>query len=204
LAPSAHAEIARICCVYLLDPELSSGELNLSKLQEFPFAHFAALFWHHHYRKSQDEASRLYKLIEQVFLQRGSFSTLFHLYDMVDQPWNEQVRLSLPFKELAAPLYYASYLGFSWIVEKLLAPTSNKKKANESRVNAQGGHYGNALQAASHGGHKAVVKLLLDKGADVNAQGGRYSNTLQAALAKGREAVVKLLLDKGADARVDA
>jgi ankyrin repeat protein len=32
--------------------------------------------------------------------------------------------------------------------------------------------YGNALQAASSGGHEAIVKLLLEKGADVNAQGG--------------------------------
>jgi ankyrin repeat protein len=38
-------------------------------------------------------------------------------------------------------------------------------------VNAQGGYYGNALQAASSDGHEAVVKLLLNKGADVNAQG---------------------------------
>ncbi|KAF2647015.1 hypothetical protein K491DRAFT_615416, partial [Lophiostoma macrostomum CBS 122681] len=32
-------------------------------------------------------------------------------------------------------------------------------------VNAQGGLYGNALQAASIKGHEQVVKLLLDKGA---------------------------------------
>ena len=32
-------------------------------------------------------------------------------------------------------------------------------------VNAQGGEYGNALQAASAGGHEAVVRLLVDKGA---------------------------------------
>ena len=38
-------------------------------------------------------------------------------------------------------------------------------------VNAQGGDYGNALQAASLGGHDQVVQMLLDKGADVNAQG---------------------------------
>jgi ankyrin repeat protein len=36
-------------------------------------------------------------------------------------------------------------------------------------VNAQGGHYGNALQAASWGGHEEVVQMLLAAGADVNA-----------------------------------
>jgi hypothetical protein len=38
-------------------------------------------------------------------------------------------------------------------------------------VNAQGGSYGNALQAASYGGHDSIVTLLVDKGADANAQG---------------------------------
>jgi ankyrin repeat protein len=36
-------------------------------------------------------------------------------------------------------------------------------------VNAQGVYYSNALHAALSGGYKAVVKVLLDKGADVNA-----------------------------------
>ena len=44
-----------------------------------------------------------------------------------------------------------------------------------------------------------MVKLLLDKGADVNAQGGRYGNALYVASERGHEQVVKLLLDKGAD-----
>ena len=65
-------------------------------------------------------------------------------------------------------------------------------------VNAQGGLYGNALQAASRDGHEDVVRLLLDKGADVNAQGGHYGNALQAASRDRHEAVVRLLLDKGA------
>jgi hypothetical protein len=116
-APSAHTEIAQICCVYLLDPELWGGELNSSKLQDFPLAHFAALFWHHHYEKSQDEASRLYKLMERIFVQPGSFSTLIKLHNMVDRPWHKRVRLiswdttvrlSLRSDKSAAPLYFAS------------------------------------------------------------------------------------------------
>ena len=48
-------------------------------------------------------------------------------------------------------------------------------------INAQGGQYVNALQAALFHGHEVIVKLLLEKGADVNAQGGLYGNALQAA-----------------------
>jgi ankyrin repeat protein len=54
-------------------------------------------------------------------------------------------------------------------------------------VNAQGGHFGNALQAALCGGHEQVVKKLPDKGADVNAQGGQYGNALQAASSRGHK-----------------
>ncbi|MCJ1470198.1 hypothetical protein MMC07_008843, partial [Pseudocyphellaria aurata] len=65
-------------------------------------------------------------------------------------------------------------------------------------VNAQGGYYGNALQAASWRGHQQIVELLLDKGADANLQGGKYGNALQAASEKGRWQIVELLHDKGA------
>jgi ankyrin repeat protein len=62
----------------------------------------------------------------------------------------------------------------------------------------QDGEYGNALQAASYRGYEVIVKLLLDKGADVNAQGGCFDNALHAASWMGREAVVKMLRERGA------
>jgi ankyrin repeat protein len=44
-----------------------------------------------------------------------------------------------------------------------------------------------------------VVKLLLDKGADIHAQGREYSNALQAAAYRGRKGIVKILTKKHAD-----
>ena len=48
-------------------------------------------------------------------------------------------------------------------------------------------------------GHEEIVKLLLEKGADVNNQDGHYGNALQLAIKCDHEEIVKLLLEKGAD-----
>ena len=56
------------------------------------------------------------------------------------------------------------------------------------------------LSWAAEKGHEAVVKLLLEKGADVESKDRDYGQTpLSWAAEKGHEAVVKLLLEKGAD-----
>jgi ankyrin repeat protein len=62
-------------------------------------------------------------------------------------------------------------------------------------VNAQGGKYGNALQAASFRGNEAIISMLLEKGADVNVQGGECGNSLQAASLWGHEVIVSMLLE---------
>ncbi|KAH7186509.1 hypothetical protein DER44DRAFT_802474, partial [Fusarium oxysporum] len=59
-------------------------------------------------------------------------------------------------------------------------------------INAQGGEYCNALQAALYFGNLEIVQLLLDNGADVNAQ------TLQAASRGGNPEIVQLLNLDGA------
>ncbi|KAH7078162.1 hypothetical protein BKA63DRAFT_532522 [Paraphoma chrysanthemicola] len=56
-----------------------------------------------------------------------------------------------------------------------------------------------ALLGASYMGHEAVVKLLLDKGADVNARHYKNRSALIEASSEGYETIVKLLLDKGAN-----
>jgi hypothetical protein len=101
------------------------------------------------------------------------------------------LHLDLKDTEGRTPLYVAAERGAGGSARLLLDKGAN--------VNAQGGHYSNALQAASFKGHKEIVMLLLDKGADVNAQGGFFNNALQAASREGHKEIVMLLLDKGAD-----
>ncbi|KAM4061838.1 ankyrin repeats (many copies) domain-containing protein [Hirsutella rhossiliensis] len=116
----------------------------------------------------------------------------------------------LPITELRQSYWLAQYSAQYWMdhavvaecltichkVVRIFLQTLLNKGAD---VNAQGGRYGNALQAASTQGHEKVVQTLLDKGADVNIQGGEDGNALQAASLEGHEKVVQMLLEKGAD-----
>ncbi|RYP29122.1 hypothetical protein DL767_006892 [Monosporascus sp. MG133] len=53
---------------------------------------------------------------------------------------------------------------------------------------------------AAVNGHKAVVKLLLDKCATIETKDNKYGRTLLSLAAEnGHEAVIKILLDKGAE-----
>lgn len=72
---------------------------------------------------------------------------------------------------------------------------------NGTDVNAQGGYYGNVLQAVAFQGWegKEIIELLLEKGADINAQGGYYGNALQAASCIKSRETVEMLLETGAD-----
>lgn len=65
-------------------------------------------------------------------------------------------------------------------------------------LNAKGGRYGSALQAAVFCDLDETVQVLLDHGADVNASGGRYNNALNAAVVRGFWNTAKKLLDLGA------
>ena len=76
---------------------------------------------------------------------------------------------------------------------------SNLLIENGVDVDAQGGFYESALQAAASKGDKSIVQLLLDHGAEVNTKGGMYGSALQAAAISRDKSMVQLLLDRGAE-----
>jgi len=65
-------------------------------------------------------------------------------------------------------------------------------------VNAKTAKGNTSLMGASENGHAEVVKLLIEKGADVNEKNTFGNSALWGACLHGHEEVVKLLLEKDA------
>ena len=111
----AHEEIAQICLIYLLEPNLSSSVLNKNVLEEYPLAKFAAKYWHVHCETTANPASELNALILRLFQQKESFMTWIRLHN-VDNP---QDYYDLPHYAVT-PVYYASLLGLDQALHELL------------------------------------------------------------------------------------
>jgi ankyrin repeat protein len=71
------------------------------------------------------------------------------------------------------------------------------------QIDAKDGTYGNtALIHAAAGGHREIVALLLDKGANIETSNHSRRTALVAAAIRDRRDVVLLLLERGADVNV--
>ena len=184
----SHALISQICLAYLLQFN-TSEPLGMDQGISSPLAKYAAEHWiiHAHSAcKSKSQSSAIFALTMKLLRDgNNAFMTWVQIYD-IDESLMEKQRDEIP-----KPLYYALLAGLSEASYKLLEMRAD--------INAQGGECGNALQAASYGGHEVIAKHLIQKGADVHAQGGRYGNALQAASYGGHEGMTKLLIEKGAD-----
>ena len=154
---TAHAEIAQICLVYLLENGLSSSNLNQDLIEEFPLPHFAAMYWYRYYRNMGDLAPGLDSLIVKLFKCQHSFATWVKLHD-IDRPGHKFIEFSRQIDTIATPVYYASLLGLDQALSDLIdEEQAGSVMMISKQINARGGEHGNALQAASYGGHKKVV-----------------------------------------------
>ena len=184
----ANKIITEICLSYLSYFD-KPNSLPKERRRTYPLLEYAAEYWYKHARNANEEMGLDSLIVE--FLDHKESSSL--------QNW---VRIRKPETDYAytrgfaetpsSPLYYMSFCGLPKSAAVLIGRGVD--------VNAQGGYYGNALQAASaQQDNLEVIKLLLEAGADVNAQGGDYGYALQAASAQQDNiAVIKLLLEAGA------
>ncbi|KAI8151173.1 hypothetical protein K4K49_011135 [Colletotrichum sp. SAR 10_70] len=205
LAPSfsikeadANASIAESCLAYLLSFEDENAVVP-GFLEEFPLANYAARYWISHAR-TVDTHERVIDLIMRLLDETNPAYTNWVQIFNPDRPWDPPAGLRRTYRQDSvlqtppSPLYIASLTGLAEATSRLLTDTPVDV---DSLVPT--GDYGTPLQAASHGGHDDVVRLLLDAGADVDSQAGLYSTALQAASFQGHSKVVNRILAAGAD-----
>ncbi|KAL8366135.1 hypothetical protein RB595_004758 [Gaeumannomyces hyphopodioides] len=177
---TASISITKTCLSYLKDIDDTHCEIE----ESFPLARRAAEMWMPHAVKAEVSEDIVKMSVE--FLQDGETFRLWGELYHPNQDWEDS--LGVP---RGSRLYCTCAGGFKQAAICLLGKGAD--------VNARGGLYGNALQAASRKGHTETARLLVDKGADINARGGVYDNALQAASREGHTETARLLVNKGAD-----
>jgi hypothetical protein len=197
--PDAPLQIASTCLTYLSfdvhkTGSCSSDEDFEERLQESKFLDYAAKHWGEHAATVENKmCAMVCSFLSDDCLVSSATQVLLaptYKYDYYSQAYPKD----------STGAHLAARFGLSVSLETLLLHKGQERKAEFTKkdskgqtllylaaekghyitakllidkgaeVNAQGGDYGNALQAASAPGHEAIVKLLLDKDAEVNAR----------------------------------
>ena len=190
----ANFELARTCFEYIQNGPFSNGPIDIRDtlhLRKFPLLNYAALHWPEHARRCSDLGEKIFDL-SGPFYQKKSlvFENWWKTYRRsADEAWNLPETFSL--------LHSASYFGILPLARKLLAEKGWKTifQRFENKKDTWGR---TPLLYAARNGHEAVVKLLLERGADIDSKDEWGRTPLHWAAESGHEAVVKLLLERGA------
>ncbi|KAK3299419.1 ankyrin repeat-containing domain protein [Chaetomium fimeti] len=218
----ANTEVASICLVYLMDPELSEACINqtwgFGFAAMYPLATYAAANWAEHYREGDGLDPALHRLALDLFHDdEGTLVSWANIYK-----WTGYKRDGLG-DRILSPLYLAARLGLDPIVRVLadeFGPTPPRKHYFESALIAAAtsghastvallldhgasinhlGFEGTALHLAARHGHLAVAQTLLSRGADLEACDYRGKSPIYDAAAGGKDEIVRLFLVRGAD-----
>jgi len=192
----AHQIVAWICLIYLLSFDTQPISSETQGIRDFPLYDYAAAYWMKHI----DRCGPLNgpELPHCILLERFFDSTSGNAYAhwiRVYNPETGSIRKTSAVNphQLPSPLYCAVLFRWPDIAKKML------QRGGHSHFSSMGGKYGHPLHAASWKGDIAMVKLLLEEGADVTTQAGVCGYALQAAANGKRVDVARLLLEKGAD-----
>jgi ankyrin repeat protein len=141
------------------------------------FLDYFAVYWPDHIRKmSLTQNPEAINLLHQVYaITPRRFSLWFPIF------W----RSIVPYGNLPkwSALHLASFNGHEREVDFLLSTTRNDINSRDST-----GAY--PLSLPSMNGHEKIVRLLLEKGANVNTKGEPYANALEAASYVGHDKIV--------------
>jgi hypothetical protein len=187
---SAETDITKICVTYLSFSVFESGFCQTdyefdNRLRSNPLYDYAAHNWGYHACAALAEVE---PLITQLLESEAKVSSSSQAM-MASRSYSDYSQ-SVP-RQITG-LHLAAYFGLKEAMITLLE--------NGHDLNSKDSYGRTPLSYAAENGHEAVVKLLLEKGAELETKDKDYGQTpLSWAAENGHEAVVKLLLEKGAE-----
>lgn len=187
----AHFQLSRACIRYIMTKEIRlidfSQEPDVIRLQ-FPFLQYATTNWVVHAEKVETEGVAQEDLLDLLGWPANETMEIWaQLYQRLDR-----------YHERCPPLettllHVGSRHGLlSLVAALILKPgTNTEPKDNDGRT---------PLSLAAEAGHEGVVRLLLEKGADIESMDNEYGQMpLIWAAGRGHAGIVQLLLENGAD-----
>ena len=205
---SSNDFLARSCLAYLMHFKEPLNESTALYLSEYPLLRYSTQEWEYHVIRSGDldHGYRMSPVLKNFFLSKdssfsnwldGPFRSYYGNFQQMEERADDGEDL-----RMEGRLYHASRLGLLDVCKILL---EQGVKADPPTKSARGlvRSLSTPLQIAVHKGNEAVVRLLLDHGADMN-QRSVHASTLDYAVEEGHESIVRLLLERGAKVTIEA
>jgi ankyrin repeat protein len=194
-AESAHFELAQSCLSCVAQSDLQHQAIDLDAEldpQESPLLRYATQHWPEH-------AKSCFALAAKLFDPSGFF--LHNESSLRDNWWETYNEMIEGYQSATSLLLHmACFVEIVPWVAAVLAKRSWRLRYHR-RVNEKDSDGRIALHFAAWRGNETVVRLLVDRGADVKAEDNNAETVLHRAASKGNEAVVRLLVDRGADVK---
>lgn len=185
--PDAQNNITSTCITYLSFDIFNTGvcatdEEIEDRLQSNPLYSYAAENWGHHARNSIN----LDLTNNSLFKSQARMEAAWQINEM------KYSQMTIPLLEASwvTELHLAAYFGLQDFTKQLLS---------ESDINSLTGLLQTPLSLSARNGHEAIVKLLLEIGADLELKDTDGQTALMHAARNGHESIIRLLLMNGAD-----
>lgn len=197
----ANLEIARRCLEYLQSGALENNKSDVLRdeehLSRFPLLSYAVLHWPEHAR-FLDCSEDIFDLSLPFYRNTSQIRTSW-----LTALWYSKMVLNWEYREPPKSftlLHLASFLGILPLIQSLVLKEGWINKIKRMLfLNKTDSYMMTALMWAAFNEHDAVVRLLLEKGADTEIKDRDQLTALIIVVRQSHKAIVRLLLKKGAN-----
>jgi Ankyrin repeats (3 copies)/Ankyrin repeat len=200
-------ELAQVCLTYLTFNEFDNSCLGKEsmgvRVQKYKFSRYAAQFWGVHTRGEPENEPYIQRAVLSLLASENKKDSMLQLETYANSSWGD-----ISYTKGQTLLHVIAKNGLATICRFILDECNKGElqtlgvSETDTNIATQDNNGQTPMSWAAWYGHLEVVKLLLEKGAEVDAKDRGKQTPMSRAAGNRHLEVVKLLLEKGAE--VDA